>query len=99
MGLLDEIQAGYSLWFIVSCIVVVFGLGSLVNNVIYNLYRHPLHDIPGPKIAGATYLYQSYYSLRGTSTYYKRIREMHAQYGTISLSNKHLTLINTRGIN
>ncbi|KAH7395782.1 cytochrome P450 monooxygenase-like protein [Cadophora sp. MPI-SDFR-AT-0126] len=84
MGLLDGIPtAGYSLWFIVLCLLVFLGLASLINNVIYNLYQHPLHEIPGPKIAGATYLYQTYYSLRGTSTYYKRIREMHAQYGPV----------------
>jgi hypothetical protein len=83
MGVLDGIQtAGYSLWFIVLCLLIFLSVASLVNNVIYNLYQHPLHGIPGPKIAGATYLYQSYYSLCGTSTYYKRIREMHAQYGT-----------------
>lgn len=82
MDLLDGIPAtGYSLWFIVICLLVFLSAASLVNNVIYNLYQHPLHEIPGPKIAGATYLYQTYYSLRGTSTYYKRIREMHTQYG------------------
>ena len=82
MAVIDGIPtAGYSLWFIVICLVVFFSIALAVNNVIYNLYQHPLHEIPGPKIAGATYLYQTYYSLRGTSTYYKRIREMHAQYG------------------
>lgn len=82
MGVLDGIQtAGYNLWFIVLCLLIFLSIASLVNNIIYNLYQHPLHGISGPKIAGATYLYQSYYSLRGTSTYYKRIREMHAQYG------------------
>ncbi|KAG4433709.1 hypothetical protein IFR05_010818 [Cadophora sp. M221] len=84
MGFLDGNEStGYSLWFIVLCLLTFLGVASLVNNVIYNLWQHPLHGIPGPKIAGATYLYQSYYGLRGTSTYYKRIREMHAQYGPV----------------
>lgn len=86
MGVLDSLQsAGFSLWFIVLCAVIFLSFASLVNTVIYNLYQHPLHKIPGPKIAGATYLYQSYYSLSGSSTYYKRIRKMHAQYGNQNL--------------
>ncbi|CZS93103.1 uncharacterized protein RCO7_07846 [Rhynchosporium graminicola] len=75
--------SGYSLWLIVLFLGILLGVASLINNVIYNIYQHPLHGIPGPKIAGATYLYQTYYSLRGTSTYYKRIREMHGQYGPV----------------
>ncbi|KAL2074104.1 hypothetical protein VTL71DRAFT_7882 [Oculimacula yallundae] len=74
---------GYSLWFIILSLLVLFGVASLVNNVVYNIYQHPLRGIPGPKIAGATYLYQTYYSLRGSSTYYKRIREMHGKYGPV----------------
>lgn len=87
MGVFESLQAsGYSLWLIIICVVLFLGIASLGNTAIYNLYQHPLHKIPGLKIAGATYLYQTYYGLRGSSTYYKRIREMHAQYG-MSLSS------------
>lgn len=82
MGVLDGLQtAGFSLWFIILCAIIFLSVASLVNTAIYNLYQHPLHKIPGPKMASAFYLYQTFYSLKGSSTYYKRIREMHAQYG------------------
>jgi hypothetical protein len=47
------------------CLVLTVYLGSLVHRVLYNLYQHPLAHIPGPKLAAATYLYQTYYALAG----------------------------------
>lgn len=54
---------------------------SLAYRVIYNLYWHPLAHFPGPKLAGATYLYQTYFSLVGGSLYYIQIADLHKQYG------------------
>jgi hypothetical protein len=61
-----------------------FGLylvGKLLYTTIYNLYFHPLAKIPGPKIAAATYLYQTYYSLVGGSRFYIQIKKLHEIYG------------------
>src|SRR6266704_6531846 len=62
-------------------VAVILVIGSYVQNVFYNIYRHPLSHIPGPKIAAATYLYQTYYSLIGGSRFYIKIGKLHNKYG------------------
>jgi hypothetical protein len=57
----------------------------LASKWIYNLYFHPLAHIPGPKLAAATYLYQTYYSLVGGSHYYIIIKQLHEKYGKQSV--------------
>ena len=71
----------YNLSALLVYIAVLTIIGSYVQNVFYNLYRHPLSHIPGPKIAAATYLYQTYYSLVGGSRYYIKIGKLHDKYG------------------
>lgn len=68
-------------------LAVLLFLGSLVRTVIYNLSRHPLAHCPGPRLAGATYLYQTYFCFVGGSRYYKQIAKLHEIYGL--LDNPH----------
>ena len=69
-------------------IVVFFFAGLLAQKVLYNLYHHPLAHIPGPKLAGTTYLNQTYFSLvGGKSRYYIKIAEFHKKYGEIRILN------------
>ncbi|XDG09712.1 hypothetical protein ABKA04_009327 [Annulohypoxylon sp. FPYF3050] len=90
--LLQEVQASlrYVLSLATGCwqlrafglLVVVFiayqtGLG------IYRLYLSPLSNIPGPKLAALSYLYESYYEILLGGQYFKRVAEMHEQYGPI----------------
>nr|APY21860.1 FmsC [Fusarium equiseti] len=51
--------------------------------VIYRLYLSPLSKFPGPKIAAATHLYESYYDFWKKGQYYKVIQRMHEVYGPI----------------
>ncbi|KAK7959437.1 benzoate 4-monooxygenase cytochrome P450 [Apiospora aurea] len=52
--------------------------------VIYRLYFHPLASFPGPKLAGATYLYEAYYDLYPHKLRYLwQIEKLHQQYGPI----------------
>jgi len=56
----------------------------LVAIVFYRLYFHPLAHIPGPKLAGLTFLYQTYFSLVNGSHFYAQIGKLHKIYGKLS---------------
>ncbi|KAH8701455.1 benzoate 4-monooxygenase cytochrome P450 [Phaeosphaeriaceae sp. PMI808] len=52
--------------------------------IIYRLYVHPLAKFPGPKLAGATYLYEFYYDLYPNKLRYLwKIERLHKIYGPI----------------
>ncbi|KAF4333911.1 cytochrome P450 monooxygenase oxidoreductase [Fusarium beomiforme] len=52
--------------------------------VLYNISPlHPLHKIPGPKLAAATYLPEFYYDVILVGRYTHAIRQMHDKYGPI----------------
>lgn len=53
----------------------------LVLRVLYRLTLHPLASFPGPKLAGATSLYQAWYDLRPSTSYVKTFPELHKKYG------------------
>lgn len=81
---MTELTKTYSPSLVALCLVLIYFVGSLVHRVWYNLYQHPLAHIPGPKLAAATYLYQTFYGLAGgKSRYYVRVSELHKQYGRL----------------
>ncbi|RYN45562.1 hypothetical protein AA0114_g8885 [Alternaria tenuissima] len=51
--------------------------------VVYRLFFHPLAQIPGPKLAALTFLYQTYYSFKDGSRFYKQVGLLHEKYGPI----------------
>lgn len=51
----------------------------------YNLFLHPLRDIPGPRLAAATYLPEFYYDVVCVGRYTAEIGKMHEKYGELSL--------------
>jgi len=68
--------------------IVVLLLGSYllcwIIKFTYRLYFHPLANFPGPKLAGATYLYELYYDLYPHKLRYLwQIERLHQQYGPI----------------
>lgn len=64
----------------VILIVVTYHICS----AIYNVTFHPLAQVPGPKIAGATKLYQTFWSLyQGKSIFYRKIEDLHQKYGRL----------------
>jgi hypothetical protein len=84
---MGRIEENYNISSIALSLIIVLFTGSLIARVLYNLYQHPLAHIPGPKLAGATYLYQTYFSLHGgKSRYYIKIAELHKTYGKPRLS-------------
>ncbi|KAM0326238.1 hypothetical protein ACHAQA_006835 [Verticillium albo-atrum] len=51
--------------------------------VIYRLTLHPLAGFPGPKLAAATYWYETHYDVGKKGRYLWKIIELHRQYGPI----------------
>ncbi|KAF9886623.1 hypothetical protein FE257_011263 [Aspergillus nanangensis] len=49
---------------------------------LYRVYFHPLANIPGPVLAGASYLYSFWYNLN-RGRLYLQIQKIHEQYGPI----------------
>lgn len=59
-------------------------LGCYLLTIVRRLYFHPLAQIPGPKLAAATLLYQTYYSFAGgRSRFYQKVAKLHEKYGKI----------------
>ncbi|GAB1206208.1 hypothetical protein APSETT445_004890 [Aspergillus pseudonomiae] len=58
-------------------------ISYLIANSIYRLYFHPLRNIPGPKLAAVTHMYEWYYDLCLGGRYLFEIERMHERYGPI----------------
>jgi hypothetical protein len=57
---------------------------------VYRLAFHPLAQIPGPRFAAASYLYQTCFCFVGGSRFYQQIERLHKKYGKINiLGSKH----------
>ena len=69
-----------------STVMLIYFLSAFVlyclSKAIYNLYFHPLHKFPGPKLAAATSLYEFYYSIIRDGKFMWELERMHNQYGT-----------------
>ncbi|KAI1864594.1 uncharacterized protein JN550_008881 [Neoarthrinium moseri] len=78
--------------------VLALGGAWLVYHLLKALYNisplHPLSRIPGPKLAGATYLPEFYYDVILGGRYTHAIKEMHEQYGPIVRINPNETHCN-----
>jgi len=72
----------------VAAFVTVF-ISYWVYNAIYNLYFHPLAKFPGPRWAAASYLAEFYYDVLQGGQYFKKVIEMHEEYGPLVRINPH----------
>ena len=82
-SVMDYLFRSYLFSFV--CALIVYQFFKLT----YNLFFHPLKHIPGPKLAAATYIPEFYYDVVKFGRYTNRIKEMHEQYGTISVTISH----------
>ncbi|OCK93440.1 cytochrome P450 [Cenococcum geophilum 1.58] len=58
-------------------------LGFVVAKAIYRLFFHPLANVPGPRLAAATWLYEVYYDLVQGGQFVFQLRRLHEKYGPI----------------
>jgi hypothetical protein len=56
----------------------------LTLRTIYRLQFHPLHKIPGPRLAAATHLVEFYYDVVKGGKYIWEVERMHEKYGLYS---------------
>lgn len=62
---------------------------------IYRLYFSPIARFPGPKLAGLTQYYESYYDLiaGGGGNFTRQIKKMHDEYGIVHRSPRRQTFL------
>lgn len=70
--------------FSVLILLVEFWLAAFFLKVAYRISPlHPLHHIPGPLLAKATYLYEVYFDLIKGGQYTQEIQRLHDIYGPL----------------
>ncbi|KAL2069773.1 hypothetical protein VTL71DRAFT_14452 [Oculimacula yallundae] len=71
--------------FPLSCAYLLFAfLLYQLCTATYNITLHPLASVPGPKLAGATLFYQTFWgTYRNESIFYKHVASLHERYGPI----------------
>lgn len=66
-----------------AAIFTIFWLMQCTVRAIYNLSPfHPLRQIPGPKLAAMSYIYEFYFDFIKWGRYTTEIRRLHEVYGT-----------------
>lgn len=60
--------------------LLILALSSLIHTLLSRLLFHPLHSIPGPRLAALTYWYDCYFDLIKAGQYAFNIKQLHAHY-------------------
>jgi hypothetical protein len=79
-------------WQLLASSYIAFFHQSIVYAVLYHVYFHPLAHVPGPRLAAASYLYQTYFSLVGGSKFYLQIQKLHEEYGKFKVVSEYWPL-------
>ncbi|KAJ5296670.1 uncharacterized protein N7443_007563 [Penicillium atrosanguineum] len=64
-------------------VLLALSISYLVSTTLYNLFFHPLHNFPGPKLAAATHIYEFYFDCIKSGKFIWEIQRMHEIYGPI----------------
>ena len=56
----------------------------LASVAVYNIYFHPLANVPGPALAAITSLYKTYYNATNGCKFYLQIQRLHQEFGTLT---------------
>ncbi|KAI1191912.1 cytochrome P450, partial [Nemania serpens] len=66
-----------------NAILILFVIGVIkqFSTIIYDLYFHPLRNVPGPRLWIAFPILRKYLMVRGNSEF--RIRDLHEKYGEV----------------
>ena len=75
-------------WNLVSISVTAIIL-YLASRPIYHLFFSPISNIPGPKLAAATWWYEYYHDVITYGKYFFKVKQMHEKYGPIVRISPH----------
>lgn len=78
VGVKDVLSAS---WERAAIVVTGLALAYTISIVVYRLYLSPIANIPGPRLAAATFWYEFYFDVVKQGRYTWRIGELHEQYG------------------
>ena len=70
-------------WPFVLLTVVVLSLCYALVKAVYRLYFHPLAHLPGPKYCTISHIYEFYWDVIKHGQFYKKLKEIHLEYGPI----------------
>lgn len=75
MLILDSLRSNAAVTLVSAAVIYV------ITVALYRLYFSPLTKFPGPKLAAVTSLYEFYYDIACEGTFFKKIQDLHTQYG------------------
>ncbi|KAJ6030655.1 uncharacterized protein N7446_000282 [Penicillium canescens] len=70
----------YQAYFYAVCLCTLFYIGTVL---FYRLVLSPLAKFPGPRLAAATHLYETYFQIIKGGTFTWHINDLHKQYGPV----------------
>ena len=70
-------------YFALLVVLIILFTTWTIFVAIDRLFFYPLADIPGPRLAALTYLYETYYDVVRPGLYDFKIKELHEQYGEL----------------
>ena len=77
----------------IAIVVTVLWISS---KVIYRLYLSPISQVPGPRLAAITSLYEQYYDLVFEGRFPWQIDELHQRYGIATTCSAAIDLTSSR---
>ncbi|KAI2618667.1 cytochrome P450 [Hypomontagnella submonticulosa] len=81
-SIIPKYGSGLGLLQVISLMLIGYFVWG-VCLAVYRVTLHPLANIPGPKLAAMTWWYECYYEVFLGGKYFKRMAEMHREYGPI----------------
>jgi hypothetical protein len=75
-------------------VLITVSLAFVTANIAYRLFFSPISNVPGPRLAALTYLYEFYYDGLSHGRYLWKIQELHEKYGSIVRVNPREVHIN-----
>lgn len=82
VGVIDILSTS---WEHVAIVATGLVLMYTISIVVYRLYLSPIANIPGPRLAAATFWYEYYFDVVKQGRYTWRIGELHDQYGKAAI--------------